>query len=352
MKWLPNLFYTIWSKIIIVLLVMFFMLQTGICFADTTVMYRDNPTAVKNVLAQWDSYDYKTSEYLKTEIETAIDSVLQYSLYYRRDALSENHTIVNADDNYREITQELSSYKNFSFALVNHATNRIISNIPQINYKDSSIKVRKYFPEACDTLLIVRDARNPYFENGTMTDYNQYIAKLAESYNDSFDLYMYFGEDFSFVPNAESFEETHISTLARVKKSSRLSFIYIVIAAILFVFLLAVTGRHEPGGKIYPGISDTLANDTKLALFLIVILSMSALYENSLYMSLRAESVDLFLTYSSDFYIFRSYVALLVNSCIVMAACCTIRRQHKLGTLFTNTYIYQFFFAYKRKTDK
>jgi hypothetical protein len=352
MKWIPNLFYTIWSKILIVLLVMFFMLQTGICFADTTVMLRENPIAVRNVLAQWDSYDYKTSEFLKAEIERAIDSVLQYSLYYRRDTLSENQTIVNADDNYREITQLLSGYENFTFALVNHNTNRIISNIPKINYKDSSAKIRKYFPENSDSLLIVRDARTPYYENGTMTDYNQYIAELAENYDDNFDLYMYFGEDFSFISHAESFRQTHLSTLSRVRARTTLAFVYIAIAAVLFAFLLAVTGRHEPGGKIYPGISDTLANDTKLALFLVVIISMAALYENSLYMALRADTVDFVFTFSSDFYIFRSYVALLVNSCIIMAACCTIKRQHKLGTLFTNTYIYKFFFAYKRNTDK
>lgn len=352
MKWLPNLFYTIWAKSILVLLVLLFMLQTGICFAATTVMYRENSTAVKNVFAQWDFYDYKTSEYLKSEIETAIDHVLQYSLYYRRDTLSEDQTIVSADDNYREIIKKLSSYQNFSFAIVNHSTNRIISNIPEINYKDSSAKVRRYFPEACDTLLIVRDAHNPYFENGTMTDYNSYIAKLAESFEDSFDLYIYFGEDFSFVPNADSFEETHTGTLTRVKKSIRLSFVYIAIASVFFIILLIVTGRHEAGGKIYPGISDALANDTKFALFLIVILSMSALYENSLYMALRADTIDFFLSFSADFYIIRSYVALLVNSCIIMNACCTIKRQCKLGILFTNTYIYKFFFANKCKTDK
>lgn len=120
MKWVPNLLYTIWSKIFIVLMVTFFMLQTGICLADSTVMLRNNPVAVKNVFAQWDDYDYKTSEYLKSEIETAIDSILQYSLYYRRDTLSNDQFIVNGDDHYRDIVLKLESYENFSFALVNH----------------------------------------------------------------------------------------------------------------------------------------------------------------------------------------------------------------------------------------
>ena len=352
MKWIPNLFYTIWSKIFFVLLVMFMMLQTSICLADTTVMLRENPAAVKNALAQWDNYDYKTSEYLKSEIETAIDSVMQYSLYYRRDTVSDEQLIVNGDDNYRDIVDRLNAYDNFSFALVNHSTNLVISNIPKINYSKSSVNIRSYFPETSESLLIVRDAHNPYYETGTMTDYNQYISKLAESYEDNFDLYMYFGEDFSFVSDTEIFEETHTTTLARVKRSTRLSFVYIAIAILLFAFLLAVTGRYEAGGEIHPGISDTLANDIKLLLFSMIIMSMVTLYKNSLYMAVRAKTLDLFLSYSSDFYILRAYISLLISSCIIMAACCTVKRQYQLGTLFTNTYIYKLWFAYKDGSDK
>ena len=352
MKWIPNLLYTIWAKIIIVLLAMFCMLQAGVCLADSTIMLREDPIAVRNAINQWDQYDFATSEFLKSEIEIAIDSVLQYSLYYRRDAVNEDQNIVYADDNYREIANRLSSYENFDFAVINHATKKIISNIPEINYKDSSITVRKYFPSSCETLLIVRDAHNPFYENGTMTAYNHYVSKLSERYNDNFDLYIYFGEDFSFVGDTDSFEQAHLKSFARLEKSSRLAFVYIAITAVLFLLLLSVTGRHEAGGKIYPGISDTLANDCKLTLFTMVIASMATLYKNSLYMALRVETVDFFRSYSSDFYILRSYMALLISSCIIMAACCTILRQYKLGTLFTNTYIYKFFFEYYRKNDK
>ena len=352
MKWIPNLFYTIWSKIFIVLLVTFLMLLTGICMADSTVMLRENPTAVRNALAQWDDYNYKTSEYLKSEIETAIDSIMQYGLYYRRDTVNEDQFIVNGDDNYRDIVTRLDSYENFSFAIVNHSTNLVISNIPEINYLNSSVNIRSYFPETSEALLIVRDAHNPYYETGTMTNYNQYISKLAEEYEDNFDLYIYFGEDFSFVSDTEIFEETHITTLARVKKSTRLSFVYIAIAALLFAFLLAVTGRYEAGGEIRPGISDTLANDIKLLLFSMIIISMVTIYQNSLYMALKAESIGILPSYTSAFYISRSYIALLINSFIVMATCCTIKRQYQLGTLFTNTYIYKLWFAYKDGSDK
>lgn len=351
MKRIPNIFYTLWAKIVVVLLILFFMLQTSIYFADTTVMYRENDTAVKNVFSQWENYDFETSEYLKEEISTAIDCVLQFSLYYRRDTLSDSQTIVNADDNYREITSKLDSYENLTYALVNHSTNRVISNIPDISYMESSVNVREHFPTSTDNLLIVRDAHNPYYENGTMTEYNDYISTLAQSYDDSFDLYMHFGEDFSFV-DAETFRQTHTATLERVENSTTMSLVYLAVAAVLFVFLLTVAGRNESHGKIYPGISDGMANDAKLALYLIVILSMAALYENSLYMALKADNMNLIITSSSQFYIIRSYVAMLINSSIIMALCCTIKRQYKLGTLLTNTYIYQYFFAYKHRTDK
>lgn len=343
MKNIANLFYTVWSKIIIVLLIMFCMLQTGISFAATTVMYRDNPLAVKNVLQQWDSYDYKTSEFLNFGIETAIDSILQYSLYYRRDTVSDDQFIVNADDNYQNIIALLDSFDNFSYAVVNHTTNRIISNIPEINYTSSSADVRSHFPLACDTLLIIRDAHNPYYENGTITKYTQYISKLAESYSDNFDLYIDFGENFSFIANASEFEESHNETLSRLSVKTRLAAVYIAVSTALFLILIMVTGKQEVGGKIYPGLSDTLANDLKLILFTLVIIAMGALYQNSLHMALRAETLDLFLPYSSDFYIFRSYVSLMLESCIIIALCCTLKRQYKLGTLFTNTYIYQLF---------
>ena len=350
MKNIINLFYTVWSKIIIVLLIMFCMLQTSICFAATTVMYRDNPLAVKNVLQQWDSYDYETSEFLNFGIESAIDSVLQYCLYYRRDTVSDDQFIVNADDNYHNIISLLDSFDNFNYAVVNHTTNRIISDIPEINYKSSSADVRSHFPLACDTLLIIRDAHNPYYENGTITKYNQYISKLAESYEDNFDLYIDFGENFSFVPNAIEFEESHNETLSRLRVKTKLAAVYIAVSVALFLILIMVTGKQEVGGKIYPGLSDTLANDLKLILFAIVILAMAALYENSLHMALRAETLDLFFSYSSDFYIFRSYVSLMIESIVIIALCCTLKRQYKLGTLFTNTYIYQLFF--KPKNDK
>ena len=349
MKKFGNLLYTVISKTIIVLLLLFFSWQTSICLAENTVLYRENSTALKNVYHQWDNYDYKTSIYLHDAIEEAIKCVIEYSLYYHRDITDDNQTIVNADDNYKFIKGKISSYDNFTFAVVNHQTGRIVSNIEEINYKSSGLAIRSYFSDSGDHLIIIRDSHNPYYENGTITEYTEYVRELANTYDDNFDLYIYFGEGFSFDSCRDNYEKIHNSYLSRVKSGIFLSCVFIVIMGLLFLLLLLVTGKNEPGGKTYPGLSDRLPNDLKFLLYIVVLLSMGALYENSLYMAIRADSYDSWLTYSSNFYIVRSYVSVLVNVCIIMSAGCTVKRQYKLGTLITNTYIYKFFFERRDK---
>ncbi len=349
MKRFCNLFYTLTAKIFIVVCLLFFAWQTSICFAETTVLYRENDTALKNVFAQWDNYDYKTSFYLHDAIEEAIDMVTEYSLYYHRDITDETQTIVNADDNYKAITQKISSYNDFRFAVVNHTTGRIVSNIDAINYKDSGTALRGHFTGEEDCLLIIRNSHNPYYESGTIIEYTEYVKELAGNYDDNFDLYIYFGDGFSFALGNEDYEETHNSVLQRVKKVTVLSAVYLIAAGVLFVILLLISGKNELGGKVYPGLSDRLPNDLKLLLFSIVVISMTALYENSLYMALRADAYDMWPSFSAEFYIIRSYLAMIVNVCIILSSGCTIKRQYRLGTLFTNTYIYKFFFECKDK---
>ena len=76
---------------------------------------------------------------------------------------------------------------------------------------------------------------------------------------------------------------------------------------------------------------------------------MTALYENSLYMALRTDTYDIWFSFSAEFYILRSYIAMLVNVCILLSIGCTLKRQYRLGTLLTNTYIYQIFL---KKSDR
>ncbi len=344
MRTFCNLFYTIWSKTLMVLCILIFLWQTGICFAETTVLYRENDTALKNVFAQWDNYDYRSSFYLRDAIEETIDMVMEYSLYYHREITGEEQKIINADDNYKSIIRKLNSYEDFRFAVVNHTTGRIVSNIDAISYKDSGTAVRPHFTGRDDFLLIIRNSHNPYYESGTITEYTEYVRELAENYNDNFDLYIYFGDEFSFTQGNEDYAQTHNRVLQRVKKVTVLSAVYLLLAGLMFIALLLVSGKNEPGGKVYPGLSDRLPNDLKLLLFLIVLMSMAALYENSLYMAIRADSYDIWPDFSAEFYIVRSYISMLVNVCIILSAGCTIKRQYRLGTLFTNTYIYKFFF--------
>ncbi len=343
MKRFLNLFYTMWSKVTIVIVLLALMLGTGVCFSETTVLYRENDTALKNVFIQWENYDYTTSVYLSDAIKEAIDIVTEYSLYYHRDISGDSQVIVNADDNYKLITEKLSQYEDFHYAVVNHSSGRIVSDIDALRYKDTGEDVRSFFKGSEENMLIIRDAHNPYFESGTMSDYAEYVKTVAESYEDDFDLYIYFGEDFSFASRLYDYEELHNSFLTRVRYVTVMSAVLIVAATLFFIILLIVSGKTEPGGKVYQGLSDRLPNDLKFLLYIIVLASMTALYENSLYMALRTDTYDMWFSFSAEFYIFRSYIAILINVCILLSIGCTLKRQYRLGTLFTNTYIYQIF---------
>ena len=344
MKKFLNLFYTMWSKFIIVGILLALMLGTGMCFSETTVLYRENDTALRNVYVQWDNYDYLTSVYLSDAIEDAIDTVTEYSLYYHRDVTDKNQLIVNADDNYKLICKKLSEYKDFDFALVNHSVGRIVSDIEDICYKDTGTDVRSFFKGDEENMLIIRDAHNPCFESGTVTEYTEYIRELAEAYDDDFDIYIDFGEDFSFASELEDYEALHNRFLSRVRNVTLMSAVYILAAAFFTVILILVSGKTEPGGKVYPGLSDRLPNDLKFLLYAVVLVSMVTLYKNSLYMALRTDAYEMWLPLSAEFYIFRSHIVILINACVLLSTACTIKRQYRLGTLFTNTYIFQLFF--------
>ena len=247
------------------------------------------------------------------------------------------------------ITDKLALYKDFDFAVVNHTTGRIVSDISEINYQSSGVAVRRCFSGSEEFMLIIRNSHNPYYESGTITEYNDYVSRVSKSFSDNFDLYIYFGENFSFASEAENYEELHSSVLSRVKNVTAMAVVYILLALIVAIILILVSGKNEIGGKVYPGLSDSLPNDMKLLLFAIVIASMTWLYGNSLYMAIRAETYDMWPDFSAEFYIVRSYVVIVINTIISMIICCTLKRQYRLGTLFTNTYIYKIFFERRDK---
>lgn len=344
MKRFLNLFYTMWSKIIIVFILLGLMLGTGMCFAQTIVLCRENDTALRNVYSQWDSYDYESSVFLSDAVEEAVDIVMEYALYYHHDVTDDSQMIVNADDNYKTICRKMSEYKDFQFAVVNHSTGKIISDLKALSYKDVGVDVRHYFKGNEENMIIIRDVHNPCFESGSMTNYAEYVREAAENYEDDFDIYIYFGDGFSFARDLENYEELHNSFLSRVRNVTRMAVFYIVAAALFTAVLIIVSGKTEPGGKVYPGLSDRLPNDLKLLLYVVVIFSMVTLYKNSVYMALRADYYDVWFSLSAEFYIFRTYIVILINVCILLSAACTIKRQYRLGTLLTNTYIYQLFF--------
>lgn len=351
MKKLLNIFYIGAFKFFVVLALLLLSLQMSLCFSANIKLYKQNPAAMLNVFSQPEGFKYETSEFLKKEIKTAIDSVLQYSLYYHRSTPDTSPLTAKADDNYKEILNRFEGYKSFYFAVVNHDTERIISNLHSINLKSSGTAVRKYFPESEDFLMIIRNARTPYYVNGTMTDYTEYVTSLAETYSDDFDLYMFFGENFCFSGNEELYRQSHEATAAAAAGNFYKAVTTIAVIIPLAVVLFLICGKAHKGGRVYPGVTDKIPNDLKLLLYLIVYISMSALYENSIYMFLRAESLEFWINYSPEYYLLRSHISMLVSVCIILATGCTLKRQIRTGTLLSNTYLYKYYRMWFRKSE-
>ncbi len=422
MKRFLNIFFTMPSKIIATALLIICSWLMNSEVVDVLQLYRQDSTAVTNVLLQRENYDYKTSYFLTNEIQTAIESVLEYSLTYHRNDSSktqEGHNMnsveaiiylaesfvkndyyssafidagfivltpceeglsdieiagefftqsVNydeirlhaesldfnefykraTDEDYAAITSKLDSYENFTFALVNHNTDSIVSNIPSLNKKSSDITVRRYFGED-KSLLIVRDAKTPYFESGTMSQYVEFVSKQAKKYGDNFDLYISFGDNLEFAGDGDDFSHRHEEALGKISLALRNTIIFLFFMLWLFIIIVGVSGRRELGGKCYLSLSDRLPNDLKFLFHLIIYISMSALYENSLYMALRvSDSGDYWLSFSPEFYMVRSGISMVIMICIITAFACAVKRQLRCGTLISNSYIYRLIKNYKK----
>lgn len=253
-----------------------------------------------------------------------------------------------SDDSYAEIAKRLESFNDFRFALVNHKTDTIVSNISAINGKGTDLTVRRYFGDD-KNILIVRDAKTPYFENGTMSEYVPFVSEQAKKYTDDFDVYISFGESLEFAGTSEEYSQKHEFAFSKIKSALKDISSYLVVLFIMFLALIAVSGKRELKGKYYPSLTDRLPNDIKLLLHSVVYISMSALYENSLYMTLRVTNIENYwFNITPEFYLLRSNICMVVMICIITAFFCTIKRQLGCGTLVTNSYIYKIVKSYKK----
>lgn len=261
---------------------------------------------------------------------------------HREDFLDRYRRLI--DEKYRHTADYLDSLKGVKYAVVNHDTDRIISNLEEIDSKSTGTAIRNYFGTNEETLLIVRNAKNPYFEVGTMSDYVEHVNECAMNYSEDFDLYISFGDSFVFRNDVSHYENLHNEMQSEISRKIFDTIMLIVITLFIMAIIILLAGKSEKGGKIIPSALDKLPNDLHLILNLIIYFSVSGLYENTLYMLLKSMfvEVDYWLGSSPEFYSARANLCIVVISAVVLGTACTLKRQYRLGTLFTNTYIYRF----------
>ena len=138
-------------------------------------------------MIQGDSFEYESSEYVRSEVTTAIDRILSFYFdykdkndekslsYFGRREISTESLIHVIEDDYKQSLEYLDSLDDVSFAIVNHDNKRIFSNIINIDGKPSGTQLRSFFGNNDSTVLIVRNAQNPYYEKGTMEEYVGYV---------------------------------------------------------------------------------------------------------------------------------------------------------------------------------
>ena len=344
-----NIFYTTHVKITLALILIICSWFMNSELTNFLHLYRQDRAALINVFMQGDDYDYKSSYFLTDAIETAISDVMEYSLVYNRKAdFPYPEYGATATEEYNTLIERIQSYKSFRFAVVNHKTNIIISNIASLNGKGPEITVRRYFGED-KNLLIIRDVKNPFFENGPLIEYVDYASELATKYTDDFDIYLSFGDSLEFTGSSEYFSQKHDEALMQTKNVFKSIFAYLIALLIITLMLICVSGQKEAGGKIYRTLSDRLPNDLTFLLCFIMYISMSALYENSLYMALRsANNEDYWMQLTPEFYLIRSNISMVLMISLISFCLCALKRHIRCRTLMSNTYILKLINNFKK----
>ena len=351
-----NLFYTFTFKVILFILITVFSCFSGSYILQAFDLYFEDSVSYTNVMIQGKHFEYESSEYVRSEVETAIDNIISFyfdymdenekkslSYFGRRDIPLESYAHVIKDD-YKQSLAYLDSLEDVSFAIVNHNSKTIFSNIISLDGKSSGTNVRPFFGNNDSTVLIVRNAKNPYYEKGTMSEYVDYVSEGAAAHSDNFDLYICFGDDLLFRFDADHYEKLHTVMKEKIIEicNPMILFSLLTIAALSLMTILS--GKSEKGGKISPAALDRIPNDLRFALHIIILISLVTVFDDYIYMlqlGFRSGG-DYFLGISPDFYKTIANICIVVMIYIILAMSCTIKRQSKLGTLFRNTYVYKF----------
>lgn len=357
MKSLLNLFFTVPAKIIISLI--FFMLSVVIadCQVEYFTLFKQDNVSFVNAVAQVDNFDYESSRYYKSSVRDTVESItllcMEYSDIFEGEAdatelLSHYNSI--GDTAFPRIYERLSAMKGLRFALVNHNSKKIYSNIAEINGLDSSKNIRNYFGEASRGLLIARSCKNPYFATDTFIDFADDIRECAEKYDGDFDLYISFGDEEVYKENEARCERLHFEMRGRIEKLNDKVVIHGALLLFFGAILLTVTGKQELKGKTYGTIMNRLPNDMLLLIYATVLICLSSLYRTALDMLLsHGNELDTFwFTRTEDFYTNRIKFCIVIFLCAGLNLLCILKRQYKMGMLFKNTYIYPYIEGIRR----
>ena len=347
MKKYANLFYTRAFKCIILAFIAVFTWLNSGYITDMFTLQVTNRAAFLNVFTQPFSFNYEESRYVQQETETTIDCILDYCLDYSRDFSPDGSSSYEDYDyymrlsntGYKRTVEYLNSLKGVSFAVVNHGTGRIISNIEEIHGAPTGTEIRHLFASETHPYIIIRNCSNPYYEQGSLDGYVDHVRRKASEYPDSCDLYISFTEGLCFRETPAYYEKMHSEYSDKVFSLMNKIITLSVAVISLIVLLVRVCGRAEKGGKVIPAHSDQLPTDI-IALFLItIIVCASALYHTSLYMIYKTSTIeDYGIGFRPATYAFRADVTLVITVYVICILLCKIKRQRLLGTLWSGTY--------------
>ena len=343
-----NLFYTRAFKCIIVALI---SVLTWINSGYVTEMFTLQVTsrgAVLNVFSQLSGFDYETSEYVQQEIESTIDCVLDYGLLYSKSFTDGENSSYESYDYYMRLSnakykmtvEYLESLRGVNFAVVNHSTDTIVSSIPEIHNASAGTEIRQLFASDSHPFIIIRSCKNPYYEQGSLSEYVDYVREKAREYPDSFDLYLGFTEGLCFRESIGYYENMHLDFSDTVFSLMKKITVFSLAVIFLISLLVRLSGKAEKGGKIIPSFSDQLPSDLIIFFLLAIIGSAVALYNTSLYMLYKTSTIDGYgLGFRPETYAFRADVTLVIAVYVICALLCKIKRQRMLGTLYSGSYI-------------
>jgi len=343
-----NLFYTRAFKSVILIFITVLTWVTSGYVTEMFHMQVTNRAAVKNVFTQPFSFDYETSEYLQQEIETTIDSVLDYSLNYSKNFIPDADSSYEEYDyymrlsnvGYRKTVEYLESLKGVNFAVVNHSTDKIISNIREIHGASSGTETGTLFRSSNHPFIIIYNCRKPYYEQESLSDYVEHVRKKASEYSDNCDLYISFTEGLCFRETLAYYENMHSEYSDKVFSLSQKIIIFSLASTLLVSLLVKVCGKAEKDGKAIPSLSDRLPTDLILIFELMIIACAIALYHTSLYMIYKTSTIEEYgIGFSSELYALRADITLVIAVHLLCAMLCKIKRQKSLGTLYSGSYI-------------